>query len=111
MSNMKKVTQTERIRGRTLQRLRGRIMQDQPLCKMCDEKGFVTQGAELDHILPLFKGGNNDDENLQMLCIECHRQKSANDLDMIYKPTIGVDGWPIGHQPDGAGQNPRHKFL
>lgn len=106
-----RVAPTERIRGRTLQRIRGRIMQGQPLCRMCEEKGFVTPGAEMDHIVPLFKGGSNDDDNLQMLCVECHRKKSADDLGMAYKPTIGLDGWPIGHQTGGAGQNPSEKLL
>jgi len=111
MNNMNKVEPTERIRGRILQRLRTRIMQDQPLCRMCDEKGFVTPGAEMDHIVPLFKGGSNDDDNLQMLCVECHLAKTAKDLGIAYRPTIGLDGWPIGHQPGGAGQNPREKLL
>ena len=100
-----------------MQRLRTRIMQDQPLCKMCDEKGLVTPGAEMDHILPIFMGGSNDDDNLQMLCVECHRKKTAEDLGVRYRPTIGPDGWPIGldgvpieRQQGGAGQNPRAKL-
>ena len=111
MSNMKNVTPTERIRGRTLQRLRTRIMQGQPLCRACDAKGFVTPSAEMDHIVPLFMGGSNDDDNLQMLCVECHRKKSADDLGVRYKPTIGVDGWPISPEPGRAGQNPSEKLL
>jgi hypothetical protein len=86
-------------------------MQDQPLCRSCDEKGFVTPGAEMDHIVPLFKGGSNDDHNLQMLCVECHRKKSADDLGVAYKPTIGVDGWPISPETGRAGQNPRANLL
>lgn len=111
MNSKNKAQPTERIRGRTLQRLRTRIMQDQPLCRMCDEKGLVTPGAEMDHIVPLFMGGSNDDANLQMLCVECHLAKTAKDLGIVYRPTIGLDGWPIACQPDGAGQNPRDKLL
>ena len=109
MKTQPKTQTVERPRGRILQRLRGRIMQGQPLCRMCDEKGLVTPGAEMDHIVPLFMGGSNDDDNLQMLCVECHRKKSADDLGVRFKPTIGVDGWPIGQEPGGAGQNPRAK--
>jgi len=94
----------ERPRGRILQRLRTRIMQGQPLCKMCEDKGLVTPGAEMDHIVPLFMGGSNDDDNLQMLCVECHRKKSADDLGVRFRPTIGSDGWPISPEPGGAGQ-------
>jgi 5-methylcytosine-specific restriction protein A len=104
---MKQTKPTERIRGRTLQRVRVRIMQDQPLCRMCEAKGFVTPGAEMDHIVPIFMGGSNDDDNLQMLCVECHRKKSADDLGVRFRPTIGSDGWPISPEPGGAGQNPR----
>jgi 5-methylcytosine-specific restriction protein A len=102
---MNNETNTERPRGRILQRIRGRIMQDQPLCKMCEDKGLVTIGVEMDHIEPLFKGGSNDDSNLQMLCVECHRQKTATDLGIRYKPTIGIDGWPVmsgDHKGDGV---------
>jgi 5-methylcytosine-specific restriction protein A len=109
MKTQPKTQTVERPRGRILQRLRGRIMQGQPLCRMCDEKGLVTPGAEMDHIVPLFMGGTNDDENLQMLCVECHRKKSADDLGVRFKPTIGSDGWPISPEPGGAGQNPRAK--
>jgi len=107
---MTKQQVTERPRGRTLQRIRGRMMQDQPLCTMCDAKGFVTLGVEMDHIEPLFKGGSNDDENLQMLCVECHRKKTATDLGIRYKPTIGVDGWPVTpkkFEGDGGGEKSR----
>jgi 5-methylcytosine-specific restriction endonuclease McrA len=61
---------------------------------MCDRLGIVTEGAELDHILPLYKGGDNRDENLQMLCIECHRKKTAEDLGVRYRRETGPDGWP-----------------
>jgi 5-methylcytosine-specific restriction protein A len=111
MSNMNKVKPTERIRGRILQRLRGRIMQGQPLCRMCEDKGLVTPGAEMDHIVPIFMGGSNDDDNLQMLCVECHLKKSADDLGVRFRPTIGVDGWPISQEPGRAGQNPSEKLL
>lgn len=111
MSNMKDVKPTERIRGRTLQRIRKRVMQGQPLCRMCEEKGFVVPGVEMDHIVPLFKGGGNEDANLQMLCVECHRKKSADDLGVTYRPTIGLDGWPIGPQTGGAVEKSGQKLL
>lgn len=111
MSNMNKVKPTERVRGRILQRVRQRIMQGQPLCKICEGAGLVTPGQEMDHIVPLFKGGSNEDDNLQMLCVECHRKKSADDLGVIYKPTIGLDGWPVGPDTGWAGEKSRDKLL
>ena len=64
-------------------------MQVQPLCVMCEANGVVVAGDELDHILPLFKGGSNNDENLQMLCVECHKKKTADDLGFRYRQQTG----------------------
>jgi 5-methylcytosine-specific restriction protein A len=84
----------KRIRGEALQKLRRRIFREHPLCVSCQQIGKVREAKELDHIIPLFKGGSDDDDNLQGLCVECHRKKSAADLGIKYKPPIGVDGWP-----------------
>jgi 5-methylcytosine-specific restriction protein A len=48
---------------------------------------------ELDHIVPLFKGGTNDEDNLQGLCKKCHAEKTKRDLNL--RTGVGVDGWPI----------------
>ena len=44
-------------------------------------KGNVFLGAqwELDHIKPLFMGGNNERSNLQMICPNCHAYKTQNE--------------------------------
>lgn len=34
---------------------------------------------EVDHIVPLAKGGTNQDSNLQLLCVSCNRTKQAID--------------------------------
>ena len=40
---------------------------------------------ELDHIIPLAKGGLHDDTNLQLLCFPCHRKKGAKLPEDWYK--------------------------
>jgi 5-methylcytosine-specific restriction enzyme A len=65
------------------------------LCVHCQAKGLTKQAEELDHIIPLFKGGSNEAENLQGLCKECHLKKTCEDLGINYKPEIGIDGWPV----------------
>lgn len=47
----------------------------------------MTPGKQVDHIVPLAKGGTDDLENLQLLCIECHKiktQREANGLSGFY---------------------------
>ena len=40
--------------------------------------------SECDHIIPFANGGTNDPENLQMLCIPCHKEKSAAEKEEGY---------------------------
>ena len=81
-----------RISGRKGQRQRARILARDPICVLCTQAGRVAVSMEVDHIVPLSKGGSNDDENQMGLCQPCHRQKSARDASG--KPRIGVDGVP-----------------
>ncbi len=48
-------------------------------CKICgistnDEKNLLL---EIDHIIPLSKGGITSEENLQTLCWRCNRSKGS----------------------------------
>ena len=46
-------------------------------CKRCGIKGPVAN-MEADHILPWSKGGLTTEENCQVLCKSCHRDKGEN---------------------------------
>ena len=46
-------------------------------CNLCNN--ILDYSYEIDHIVPLFKGGNNDNNNLQALCRNCHGRKSLNE--------------------------------
>ena len=83
----------QRIRGYRLTKRNAAMREAQPLCVMCLQEGRVKAGAEWDHIVPLFKGGADDESNLQHLCVDHHRQKTARDRST--KPEIGDDGWPV----------------
>ena len=48
-------------------------------CNIC--KNTLDHTYEVDHILPLFKGGSNKSDNLQALCRNCHGKKTFNDLN------------------------------
>ena len=67
----------DRIRGRKLDRIRRRVLlRDHYTCRRC---GRVSVDLEVDHIVPLFLGGAESDENRQALCRECHAAKSAEE--------------------------------
>ena len=40
----------------------------------CD---YVGIDLELDHIVNVAAGGTDDDDNLQSLCVPCHKEKTA----------------------------------
>jgi 5-methylcytosine-specific restriction protein A len=84
-----------RLRGWKGQQRRARWLSRFPLCKHCEAKGRVRLGVIVDHVVPLAKGGADDDSNLQTLCAECDKLKTAADLGHRIKPTTGLDGWPV----------------
>ena len=69
---------TERIRGRAWMSTRERILKrDGFACQCC---GIVRSDNEVDHRIPLEKGGAAVDEsNLWVLCTECHKEKSRQE--------------------------------
>lgn len=56
---------------------------DLGLCKACYAKGILTEGTQVDHIVPLAAGGSDDDSNKQLLCVKCHKAKSAAERGLI----------------------------
>jgi len=55
-------------------------MRDKGLCQACLGRNIVTLGTQVDHIIPLHKGGPDTDANKRLLCDECHAAKSKIDL-------------------------------
>ena len=46
-------------------------------CAGC--KTMLDEGYQVDHKIPLFKGGSNEIDNLQPLCGTCHNKKSIRE--------------------------------
>jgi 5-methylcytosine-specific restriction protein A len=68
------MTNGKRLGGNQWQALRKRvIVRDGGLCQACR----AALIAEVDHIIPLERGGTNSMANLQGLCIPCHQRKTA----------------------------------
>jgi hypothetical protein len=60
--------------------IRNRIYaRDGKVCKSCGAK----HGLSIDHIIPISKGGNSTDDNLQVLCMGCNFSKSNKILPTI----------------------------
>lgn len=62
-------------------------------CVLCAKKGVVTACQEVDHIIPAtrYRGDFYDRSNLQSLCRECHKLKSADEVLKKggFNPTTG----------------------
>lgn len=71
-----------RLTGWTLQQRRKRMWAANPCCSICGRLTEYPYGFELDHIVPLYQGGDDTDANCQILCCGndgCHRMKTATD--------------------------------
>ncbi len=58
-----------------------------PACQL--EITLSGKSCQCDHIVPRADGGSNDPENLQLLCLTCHKEKCALEKEGGY-----------GHGPD-----------
>jgi 5-methylcytosine-specific restriction protein A len=71
---------TPRMTGRRLMERNAKWLKANPLCLACKEQDcIVTAGQQVDHIIPLWKGGADHESNLQSLCIEHHKAKTAQE--------------------------------
>lgn len=81
-TDTKKVKSNKRrlISGTTRQNV---LMRDNYTCQICG--ATVKDGAklEIDHIIPHSKGGTNHENNLQVLCQQCNREKH-NRTDLLH---------------------------
>jgi len=55
-------------------KLRAYVLNQQPLCEW---PGCKRPAVQVDHVIPLTRGGTNDPSNLQALCASHHSQKTA----------------------------------
>lgn len=71
---------------------RERWLRYNPLCVDCKAQGRVTAGQEVDHVIPLFKGGADDPSNYQTLCKEHHAAKTARDMGHSERAKFDAQG-------------------
>ena len=54
------------------------ILWNNKRCNACDTDKLL----EIDHIIPSLLGGQNRGENLQLLCADCHKEKTRKDVSV-----------------------------
>ena len=70
----------ERGYGSEWVKTRERILRrDCGLCQPCAREGVVTMANQVDHVLGKALGGSDDESNLQAICAECHKTKTAKE--------------------------------
>lgn len=65
--------------GRMLQRIRARIQNERG--SRCEQCGllWIPERDQVDHRIPREQGGSDDDHNLQLLCNDCHAEKTRRE--------------------------------
>ena len=81
VDNSKTSNCKKRMRGRAWERKRQKVfIRDGFTCRICKQ----AKACEVDHIRPLAKGGTDDLNNLQSVCIPCHKQKTSIEQSTIF---------------------------
>lgn len=76
----RKGSTTQRGYGWQWQKQRERILErDGGLCQPCVRLARVTEATDVDHIVSKANGGTDDDVNLQSICVDCHKAKTARE--------------------------------
>ncbi len=89
--------------SRSWQVVRQHHLSRHPYCVFCEIYGRKTGATEVDHILPVRKGGDPyDPDNLQSLCKSCHSRKTASEDGAFGNPSkvkgCDADGRPLDPQ-------------
>lgn len=71
-----RVGATERTRGRAWMEVRAWWLRTHPACANCGRLHYTNQ---VDHVVPLWDGGADDETNFQTLCVTCHEAKTAGE--------------------------------
>lgn len=71
---------TARGYGHKWRLLRDQVLKrDLYLCQCCKRAGRVSEAKEVDHIIAKAHGGSDHLRNLEALCRDCHKAKTAHE--------------------------------
>lgn len=92
------ITPTPR-RKMTRQRAAKIFLREQGRCYICNKRLRIgVDGYQIEHPDPLCLGGSDDDADLRVICTECHKAKSAQDIAAKAKRDRIVTA---GYRPEG----------
>ena len=63
------------------------IRRDNSICQKCRAVLFDRE-IEVDHIIPISRGGTTTESNLRVLCKKCNRKKSGKIEDLLHERAI-----------------------
>lgn len=75
MSRGKRAT----LNGRKRRRIKLKLFKENPNCPRCGVLMTQTNGPALwtvDHVIPVSKGGTDDQRNLVLMCVTCNEKKA-----------------------------------
>ena len=88
-----------RQHSKEFSRNRIRVRQrDQGCCIRCFTiENRIVPGQDVDHFIPVSKGGSDTMLNIWLLCRDCHSEKTAREANGLsgFKTRFGLDGWPL----------------
>jgi len=73
----RRASRQERGYGRDHERMRERVLVEEPICRECLKHGMVNPTEIADHIIPKAEGGTDDRDNYQGLCSPHSKAKTA----------------------------------
>jgi 5-methylcytosine-specific restriction protein A len=76
-------------RRRWRDHLRALILARDPLCKIAVKCDGTALSVEVDHIVPLSRGGDDSEANLQGACRACHSFKTIRETGGVMTDGIG----------------------
>jgi 5-methylcytosine-specific restriction protein A len=68
---------TPRLRGRAAVERRANWLRSNPYCVKCKEEGYIVAADVVDHDIPLWAGGADDETNFQSLCQTPHHDEKT----------------------------------
>lgn len=85
---------TPRTRGRAWMETRAKWLRANPLCVPCEAEGRPTHATQVDHVVPLWRGGADDPSNYQSICDRCHDEKTRREASerAVGEPRSQWDG-------------------